>query len=131
MGADTSGPGAALFDKQISGEMTGFSIDSRSVGAGELFYTHNLGIPELRGALAAYVSGLHRPTAESQVAVTSAGVNALMLAVSMARRNHYRLTADEWRSVQWHGQARYVRFSFSNPNRDPVIGYLAEVRVFR
>jgi UDP-N-acetylmuramoyl-tripeptide--D-alanyl-D-alanine ligase len=34
MGADTEGLGAALFDKQISG----FSIDSRSVGAGELFF---------------------------------------------------------------------------------------------
>lgn len=34
MGADTSSLGAALFDKQI----TGFSIDSRSVGAGELFF---------------------------------------------------------------------------------------------
>ena len=34
MGADTAGLGAALFDKQISG----FSIDSRSVGAGELFF---------------------------------------------------------------------------------------------
>jgi uncharacterized protein YkwD len=36
-----------------------------------------------------------------------------------------------WRSAQWHGRARYLRFSFTNPNRDPVIGYLAEVRVFR
>jgi aspartate/methionine/tyrosine aminotransferase len=51
-----------------------------SIGAGELFYTHNLGIPELREALAQYVSRLHRRTAPEQVAVTSAGVNALMLA---------------------------------------------------
>jgi aspartate/methionine/tyrosine aminotransferase len=51
-----------------------------SIAAGELFYTHNLGIPELRAALAAYVSRLHRPTAPEQLAVTSAGVNALMLA---------------------------------------------------
>lgn len=53
---------------------------AESMAAGEVFYTHNLGIPELRGALAAYVSRLHRPTAENQIAVTSAGVNALMLA---------------------------------------------------
>src|SRR6185503_83586 len=38
MGADTTGLGAALFDKQITGEITGFSIDSRSAGAGELFF---------------------------------------------------------------------------------------------
>jgi aspartate/methionine/tyrosine aminotransferase len=53
---------------------------AQSLAAGEVFYTHNLGIPELRGALAAYRSRLHRATAENQVAVTSAGVNALMLA---------------------------------------------------
>jgi len=51
-----------------------------SIAAGETFYSHNLGIPELREALAAYVTGLHRPTAPEQVAATSAGVNALMLA---------------------------------------------------
>ena len=53
---------------------------TESIAAGELFYTHNLGIPELREALAAYVSRLHRKTDPGQVAVTSAGVNALMLA---------------------------------------------------
>ena len=51
-----------------------------SIGAGELFYTHNLGIPELRAALAAYVGRLHKDISFDQVAVTSAGVNALMLA---------------------------------------------------
>ena len=51
-----------------------------SIAAGELFYTHNLGIGELRDALAAYLARLHRPTTREQVAVTSAGVNALMLA---------------------------------------------------
>ena len=50
-----------------------------SIAAGELFYTHNLGIAELRQALAAYVTRLHRPTQSEQIAVTSAGVNALML----------------------------------------------------
>jgi hypothetical protein len=51
-----------------------------SIGAGEVFYTHNHGIPELREALASYVTRLHRPVSGSQIAVTSAGVNALMLA---------------------------------------------------
>ncbi len=51
-----------------------------SIAAGELFYTHNLGIPELREALAGYVSRLHRRIESEQVAVTTAGVNALMVA---------------------------------------------------
>ena len=32
----------------------------RSLGEGETFYAHNLGLPELRAALAGYVSSLHR-----------------------------------------------------------------------
>ncbi len=51
-----------------------------SIAAGETFYSQNLGIPELRAALAAYLSRLHRPTGPQQVAITSAGVSALMLA---------------------------------------------------
>ncbi|HZO00089.1 MAG TPA: pyridoxal phosphate-dependent aminotransferase [Burkholderiales bacterium] len=51
-----------------------------SIAAGELFYTHNLGIPALREALAAYISRLHRPVSPEQIAVTTAGVNALMVA---------------------------------------------------
>jgi len=51
-----------------------------SIAAGELFYTHNLGIPELREALARYISRLHTGIEPDEVAVTTAGVNALMLA---------------------------------------------------
>ncbi len=51
-----------------------------SIAAGELFYTHNLGIPELREALAAYITRLHRKVSFNEIAVTSAGVNALMVA---------------------------------------------------
>ncbi len=50
---------------------------------GATFYTHNLGIPRLRDALAQYVSRLHGATAADQVVVTSAGVNALMLAAQL------------------------------------------------
>jgi len=32
-----------------------------SIAAGETFYTQNLGIPELREAIAGYVTWLHRP----------------------------------------------------------------------
>ena len=51
-----------------------------SIAAGEVFYTHNLGIPELRQEVAGYVSRLHRRTSSGEVAITSSGVQALMLA---------------------------------------------------
>jgi aspartate/methionine/tyrosine aminotransferase len=51
-----------------------------SLDKGETFYSHNLGIPSLREALAAYLSGLHKSVTEDQLAITSAGVNALMVA---------------------------------------------------
>lgn len=53
----------------------------RSINDGETFYSHNLGLPELRQALSNYVGGLHRPVPWQRVAVTSSGVNALMLAM--------------------------------------------------
>src|SRR5688500_8737207 len=53
---------------------------SDSIARGELFYTHNLGIPELREALAKYISRLHTGIEPDEVAVTTAGVNALMIA---------------------------------------------------
>ncbi len=53
----------------------------RSLGEGETFYSHNLGLAELREALAHYVSALHRPLDAGRIAVTSSGVNALMLAM--------------------------------------------------
>ena len=52
-----------------------------SINAGETFYAHNLGLPELREALSGYVSNLHRPVSASRIAVTSSGVSALMLAM--------------------------------------------------
>ena len=53
---------------------------SASIAAGELFYTHNLGIPELRETLAGYITRLHKKVDVEQIAVTTAGVYALMLA---------------------------------------------------
>ncbi|CAN7351306.1 pyridoxal phosphate-dependent aminotransferase [Variovorax sp. LjRoot290] len=52
-----------------------------SLQQGETFYTHNLGLPELREAVAQYMSGLHPAIEASRIAITSGGVNALMLAV--------------------------------------------------
>ena len=53
----------------------------RSLAEGETFYSHNLGVAELREALARYVSALHRPVTADRIAVTSSGVSALMLAM--------------------------------------------------
>ncbi len=52
-----------------------------SIDSGDTFYSHNLGQPELREALSRYVSGLHRPVQAGRIAVTSSGVNGLMLAM--------------------------------------------------
>ena len=51
-----------------------------SLNRGETFYSQNLGLIELREALAAYVSRLHRPTSADEIAVTSSGLSALQLA---------------------------------------------------
>ncbi|RQO57473.1 aspartate aminotransferase [Variovorax sp. KBW07] len=52
-----------------------------SLQRGETFYAHNLGLPELREAIARYTSSLHPAVDASRIAVTSGGVSALMLAV--------------------------------------------------
>jgi len=54
-----------------------------SLTRGETFYSHNLGLAELREGLAAYASALHRPVGVDRIAVTSAGVTALMLAMQL------------------------------------------------
>jgi aspartate/methionine/tyrosine aminotransferase len=52
-----------------------------SLARGETFYAHNLGLPELREALARYTSSLHPAVGAERVAVTSSGVSALMIAM--------------------------------------------------
>jgi aspartate/methionine/tyrosine aminotransferase len=56
-----------------------------SLQQGEVFYTHNLGLPELREAIARYCTHLRARGAAAigmdRIAVTSGGVSALMLAV--------------------------------------------------
>ena len=57
---------------------------SASLARGETFYSHNLGLPELRQTVAAYLARLHpnpaAPIVADNIAITSAGVNALSLA---------------------------------------------------
>ena len=52
-----------------------------SINGGETFYAHNLGLPALREAVARYTSAMHPAVDASRIAITSGGVNALMLAV--------------------------------------------------
>jgi aspartate/methionine/tyrosine aminotransferase len=52
-----------------------------SLAGGETFYSHNLGLPELRDALARYTSALHPTLTVERIAVTSSGVSALMIAM--------------------------------------------------
>ncbi len=54
---------------------------ARSIAEGETFYSHNLGLVELREALAGYVGSLHPAVGIDRIAVTSSGVSALMLAM--------------------------------------------------
>lgn len=54
-----------------------------ALDAGDTFYTHNLGLPELRDTLARYVSALHQPVSADRIAVTSSGVSALMLVAQL------------------------------------------------
>ena len=52
-----------------------------SLQRGETFYSHNLGLPELREEIATYMSARHGAIGAERIAVTSGGVNALMLAM--------------------------------------------------
>lgn len=56
---------------------------AQALANGATFYTHNLGIAPLRAALSGYVTRLHGATPVDNIAVTSAGVNALMLAAQL------------------------------------------------
>lgn len=53
----------------------------RALADGATFYTHNLGLPELRKAIATYQGQLHGiALAPDRIAVTGSGVSALMIA---------------------------------------------------
>jgi aspartate/methionine/tyrosine aminotransferase len=54
---------------------------AQSLARGETFYSHNLGLPELRHAVAEYGAARHPPFGAERVAITSSGVTALMIAM--------------------------------------------------
>ncbi|MEN9760997.1 MAG: hypothetical protein RI906_823, partial [Pseudomonadota bacterium] len=51
-----------------------------ALAEGDTFYHHNLGLPQLRRALASYLSRHHPTLGPERIAVTNSGVNALMVA---------------------------------------------------
>lgn len=54
----------------------------RAMIAGETFYSHKRGLPELQEALAAYMSGLYqKPVAADRVTVTSSGMHGILTAM--------------------------------------------------
>ena len=69
-----------------SDEVTPESVRSaaaESLLRGETFYSHNLGLAELREALRAYTAGLHGDPGPDRIVVTSSGVTALMTAMQL------------------------------------------------
>ena len=55
---------------------------AKALAEGKTFYTPNRGIPELRDALAEYMSGLYGPTIDAdRVTVTASGMSGIMIAV--------------------------------------------------
>jgi aspartate/methionine/tyrosine aminotransferase len=59
----------------------------RAIDDGHVFYTHQNGIPELRGALADYLTGLNQQSVTpDRITVTFSGMNAIMLTLQMAMK---------------------------------------------
>ena len=58
---------------------------ARAVADGHVFYTHQNGIPELRQALADYLTGLgeRQPIGPERITVTFSGMNAIMQAIQL------------------------------------------------
>ncbi len=57
---------------------------SRAIAAGQVFYTHQNGIPELRQTLADYLTGLgQQPIGPERITVTFSGMNAIQLAIQL------------------------------------------------
>ncbi len=86
--------------------------------AGQTFYAHNLGLPELRDALAKYLGSLHcRPFDPQRICVTSAGVSALMIAMQAILEPGDRVVAV---APVWPNLTEIPRLLGANPSRVPL-----------
>ncbi|MBS0332500.1 MAG: pyridoxal phosphate-dependent aminotransferase [Proteobacteria bacterium] len=75
---------------------------ARALDEGRTCYTHNLGRPDLREALSAYLGRLHgQPFDAGRLAITSAGVNALMLVAQavVSPGDKVVVTAPAWPNI--------------------------------
>ena len=78
---------------------------------GRTYYTHNLGRPDLRQALSAYLQRLHGQAFDPErLAITSAGVNALMLVAQsvVSPGDKVVVTAPAWPNIVEIPNARYA-----------------------
>src|SRR5215469_15676688 len=58
---------------------------AKAIRDGHVFYTHQNGIPELRAALADYLTGLGRQAVGAErITVSFSGMNAIMLAIQLS-----------------------------------------------
>ncbi len=93
-----------------------------SLANGDTFYTENFGIPELRTALAEYMSGLYRrPIHEERIAVTASGMSAtnLMQQVLTDPGDNVVVTAPVWPNLietvrTMGGEPRFAWLQFGN-----------------
>ena len=91
--------------------------------AGHTFYTYKAGLPELRGAIANYLTGLYaRPTAPERIVVSSSAMTALMLVAEalVDAGDNLVITAPVWPNI-----AAAVSIMGGEPRRvglDPVPG---------
>jgi aspartate aminotransferase len=82
---------------------------SRAIAAGQVFYTHQNGIPELRQTLADYLTGLgRRPIGPERISVTLSGMNAIMLAVQLTCQSGDNIVAVDPVWPNTGGMARLV-----------------------
>ncbi len=103
---------------------------SRAIADGHVFYTHQNGIPELRQALADYLTGLGaKPIAPDRITVTFSGMNAIMLAIQLACESGDNIVAIDPVWPNTGGMARVVGAEVRSARMDysPNAGWSVDV----
>jgi hypothetical protein len=99
------------------------------------WYTTSTGIPK-----AAYVYfdlGVSKNVGQIKWLFSQNGsADSFQIQISTDKTNWTKLTtrttakAGTWQALTVNKKARYVRFYFDNPNKDKVLGYLCEVKIY-